>query len=382
MANSRIKNLSINSSFVLFGVLLFLIGFEIFLRFVVPHTPHSTYLRADRETGRSLRPNCEVPFVSLEYDTTIRINSLGMRGPEPMPGEGTPVLGLGDSHAFGQGVEYEETYLSVLKQLLARQDYPLSVYNAAIPATSTDTALLLLRKHAPSLHPRLVLLGYTIGNDTLGNGQVQLKHSEGGLVQIRPTPITHKRSLPVQWGLKLIPRTTLFTGQVIKGSPFFLSLKKKLGWGRLPRELKQFITPALPFWERAWKQTDWLLEKLDEEVRGFGAELTVVAIPTIYQVEREKFAPLFKEYGDGFDLDLPNRKLKAICQKHEIPFLDLMPGMRERWLASEEEFFYPRDHHMNVQGHAFTAELLHSFVDGHGFLPPHSQPIKPEITSP
>ncbi len=94
--------------------------------------PHLNLYVADPEVGLRLRPNAAqaVQFGGAAV-TSVRTNSQGYRGGEwPPPGDVATgeVLVLGDSQAFGLGVEETET----LAALLARERGG-SVLNAGVP---------------------------------------------------------------------------------------------------------------------------------------------------------------------------------------------------------------------------------------------------------
>lgn len=107
----------------------------------------------------------------VEYETEIRINSLGLRGPEieaKAPGE-YRVLVLGDSVAAGFEVPYRETLVAQLERHLHRGlDVPVRVINAAVRGYGTDQELLYYTKQGRKLQADLVLLIYS-GNDLNDN---------------------------------------------------------------------------------------------------------------------------------------------------------------------------------------------------------------------
>ncbi len=144
--------------------------------------------RRDPAGNLLLRPDIERRHVTRLWDVTIRINSEGWRDHEPLPGDTSPVvLGLGDSMAFGWGVELGDTYLSLVEERLRRQQ-PLRLLKAGVPGTGTSDQLRLLQQIWPRYQPRAVLLSFFVGNDFV---DVQLGGAaqydvEGGLLAHRP----------------------------------------------------------------------------------------------------------------------------------------------------------------------------------------------------
>ena len=130
--------------------------------------PDSFYV-ADAMAGWSYRPGATWEFIGprpypITYRSYVRINSLGLRGPEPapVPAGGARVLALGDSWTSGHEVEENETFSAVATGLLSsRIGVPVQVINAGVRGYGTDQALLFYRERLRQLHPNVVLYYYT-----------------------------------------------------------------------------------------------------------------------------------------------------------------------------------------------------------------------------
>jgi lysophospholipase L1-like esterase len=91
----------------------------------------------------------------------VAVNALGMRGPEraaAKPPGTARILLLGDSFAFGWGVEEGEAFGAWLERLLTARVGPIEVWSAAVPGWSTDQHYLYLQTRGLALDPDLVLL--------------------------------------------------------------------------------------------------------------------------------------------------------------------------------------------------------------------------------
>lgn len=84
-----------------------------------------------------LKPDLDVVFQGVP----VRTNSYGMRGPERAPAKRPGVFRialLGDSYAFGWGVEEEQTFAVQLERLLSNERAaPVEVLNFGVPGYST-----------------------------------------------------------------------------------------------------------------------------------------------------------------------------------------------------------------------------------------------------
>lgn len=122
-------------------------------------------LHPDERVVYELRPGVRGSFVGRE----LAINSLGMRDVEraydKAPGT-FRIVGLGDSHAFGWGVDRDETFLAVLERLLDAR-FPSrrhEVWNLAVPGYNTVQEVQSFALRADRLAPDLVIINY-VDND-------------------------------------------------------------------------------------------------------------------------------------------------------------------------------------------------------------------------
>lgn len=127
------------------------------------------FWRYDERLGWSLEPGARGSYVGprpfpIEFDTTVEINSFGVRGPEfgpRQPGE-LRVLVLGDSVVAGLEVEQPETFVARLEQeLRGRLARPLAVVNAGVRGYGTDQSLLWYRERGVALAPDVVVLVFS-----------------------------------------------------------------------------------------------------------------------------------------------------------------------------------------------------------------------------
>jgi hypothetical protein len=122
------------------------------------------FWRHDDLLGWSLEPNARGRYTGprpfpIEFDSTIEINSLGLRGPEigaREPGE-LRILLLGDSFVAGFEVEQPETFAALLETRLARRlGAPVRVINGAVRGYGTDQSYLWFRERGRALGADLV----------------------------------------------------------------------------------------------------------------------------------------------------------------------------------------------------------------------------------
>ena len=162
------------------GLVLFL--FEIGLRIAGYQPIYEIYSKPwifwqhDELLGWSHEPGARGRYVGprpwpVEFEATVEINSLGLRGPEIPPREPDElrVLFLGDSMVAAFEVEYDESFVALLQQRLAtRLQTPVRTINAGVRGYGTDQSYLYFRERGRILDPDLVVF-YHSGNDLVDN---------------------------------------------------------------------------------------------------------------------------------------------------------------------------------------------------------------------
>lgn len=94
--------------------------------------------RYSPEFGYTLKPG-QFVFTEREFSNTYSINSKGVRDSEASL-TGPEIVVLGDSFAFGWGVDHEETFAALVEERTG-----LRVLNTAIPSFGTAREMVMLR---------------------------------------------------------------------------------------------------------------------------------------------------------------------------------------------------------------------------------------------
>jgi len=171
-----------------------LLGAELFLRLFDPigisyYAEIARYAN-DRVPGPELFYHQPRSTTRRYQDVEVRYNEAGLRDDPIAPkadGEWR-VLVLGDSVAFGWGVQQEQIFSAVLQRLLAAElQRPVRVINTGVCSYNTVMQLAWLREHGFALQPDLILLSY-VTNDVVPAAQVW---SEAGGGSGQAPPFTH-----------------------------------------------------------------------------------------------------------------------------------------------------------------------------------------------
>jgi hypothetical protein len=370
------RNFAVSAGVILLSTLAGLAAAEFALRHglhAVPQLELDLY-RRDPHGNLLLRPGINRRHVTRLWDATIRINSEGWRDREPGPAETAPViLGLGDSMAFGWGVQVEESLLSLVEERI-RREHPARLIKAGVPGTGTGDQLRLLEMIGPRYQPRAVLLCFFVGNDFV---DVQLGGAaqydvEDGLLARRPLG-NESSSWLAQARSQMVRRSHLL--QLVRAVQLNWTRPhspQQASQGHPPRHwdewLREFALVHLKNYpERTQRAVDETLRYLD----GFQAlcqsravPLVLVAIPRSYQVypqEREELLTGLRLTEEDLDLDRPQRLLKGWAVERGVVAVDLLPAFRahQRDSPGVNLYYYP-DAHLNALGHRVAAETIYS----------------------
>ncbi len=123
--------------------------------------PHLNVYEPDAERGLRLAPGAEtkVRFGGSAV-THVRLDGAGYRGAAGRPWAEGGVLVVGDSQAFGLGVEADEAFAARLGEGLGAP-----VYNAGVPTYGPPEFARVIDELAPKLEPKTVVYVVNFAND-------------------------------------------------------------------------------------------------------------------------------------------------------------------------------------------------------------------------
>ena len=117
--------------------------------------------RSDASLSYALRPGWSGRHETADFRVAVRVNELGMRGADraqQKPAGAWRVLVLGDSYAFGWGVEETEAFPARLEARWQADGIPVEVLDAAVPGYAADQQWIVLRDRGFPLDPDLIVL--------------------------------------------------------------------------------------------------------------------------------------------------------------------------------------------------------------------------------
>jgi hypothetical protein len=385
------RGIAVRLALALGAVLVVALAWEAVLRVAAPQTiPLEGLMREDPAVGLRHVPGFRGRLRGGPYDVAIAISAQGYRDREyPPRGAAFRVLGLGDSFAFGYGVEEPEGYLARLEALAA--DRGVEVINAGHAAMGPDNEALLLEADGPRLRPDLVLLGVFVGNDVWNvlTGPHRAVVVDG-VLRSRPG-VLERWYRPVQGAvlgppLPGVPASDAFGPRPrwLRRTHLYRFLSRRYaalaagGRGAPTRPLTAVDDPAVllrdppPELDEGFEQACSWIGRMAAWCGAHRATLAVLLIPSAEQVEPERWAEARRRFAlrdEGFDLERPQRLLGECARRHGAPVIDVLPALRAAAARGGERMYFPGDPHWTPAAHAVAAHEVLARLRVQGRLP-------------
>lgn len=334
---------------VVCGVALPLLLFEGLLRLAGPILPgeYQTAILSAPSLAAATRvniPNRAGWKQTSEFRTHVRVNSLGLRGPEieASPAAGTfRVLVLGDSFTFGAQVDEDETFVTRLGHYLRRgaerRGWPageIETINAGVDGWSTRDELVWLRAEGLRLQPDLVILMFFAGNDP-GENFDQARAAERAGFAVGPVAPSVVSGVRQSLADHSVAYSLLETGVFLKASADGPVGDETPVAGQRAR---RSTDPARK--QRGWEISSDLVGEMNATLDGVGTPFLLVGIPTVEHV---------------LDSERPPTPISQIGAAVGVPTIDLLMPFRALGAGLRSDLYFVRDRHWTRVGHDVAA---------------------------
>ena len=325
-------------------------------------------LEASNLLPYQLRPNAVAPLIREEFNTTVRINSLGYRSDEfdkTKTERQFRVLAIGDSFTFGFGVENDETYSARLQARLraAHPGCDVEVINAGFASGQyPDTYYLYLREIGLALEPDLVIVGFFVGNDVdhdLAGENVWTEVNEDGLPDRISRPDVSfdgnnmaSKKVPLRYRYPVLRNSHLVQGLASLVSSAFSAMRPPIvfynQWMYRPNYEKR-TTERVEMVQRMFSEMQTL-------ARERGVRFLVAMIPTREQLLPDEYPFDDPPYSGNIDIDKPQRVFAEFFVDNGIDFIDLLPLFRAA--ERKDQLYFRVDSHLTPNGNDVTGRIL------------------------
>jgi hypothetical protein len=231
---------------------------------------------------------------------------------------------VGDSHAFGYGVDPERFF--------ARLVPGVRVKAVGVPGYNMVQELLLIRRLAPALRGKQVIWFVYPGNDLYDNLSPEMNGYRAPFVRREPDG---------RWTIVI---------RHLGREPWRASTGRR---GRFYLPTLAALHAPTPLAERAYAAAAALIEEGRDVCRRAGAELVVMTIPTPLVLSARGLARLAPHLPAATPPDpaFPDRTIGDACARLGLPFVALRTVLRR-------EHYKPDDDHWTEEGHRVVARVL------------------------
>ena len=332
-------------------------------------------------------------------------NSDGWRDHErsERPGPTPRIAVLGDSFIEAYSVNFEHAFTSKLEALADESGREVEVLNLGVGGYGTLQEYLVFTEVARRYEPRLVLVGFHLGNDVRNNDLAleSIFYTGRAKVASRPflTPDTDgdwtitpvdidetrrqydaERARRERWPLRDARRSVLLrlVGRVARRFPNAISPRAAVrdrdavavDRGDLSRYGVHFCEEP-PEIAAAWALTARILQRLRDDVRATGATLAVFTVPALEEVSPFAMRAVMARASDAAQICLERApgydRLAQVLRDLDIFTVDLLPDFREATRERGADLFR-REGHWGPAGHALAAERVWDAIDEGGLL--------------
>ena len=352
--NSRgiLINLSLIILSTLFGLFLSelalrLVGFDPL--YVSPE--RDRFWKYDPLLGWAHEPGQEGIFETPQFRTVVRINENGLRDGQhsyERQNDSERIVVLGDSFAWGYGVEESERFSQLLENSL-----DVEVINAGVSGYSTDQELLWYKSEGIKYETDLVIL-VIAGND-LGDNEQQLVST----IYYKPKFVLEEGQL-VLTGYP-VPKTSP-RGKLV----YSLSQRSALAFFLVQRYF-DFVS----LYGKAKGNSDHLGSPVSSgtaERKPFKLTVSLIdEIRNIAESRKAKFMIVTTDRWWNYPSEETYKDFVTALQGAGFLVLDVesMPGF------DPEEMLIPDDGHWNQAGHEFVAEKIKALIEIRQLLRQH-----------
>lgn len=275
----------------------------------------------------------------------LRINSLGLRGPEPTADRRW--LLLGDSFTMAIQVPEEATFASLLGEKSGVQ-----ALNAGVNGYSTWPAVRRYRVLRAAVDADTVVLTFFLGNDIADNAL------KGGMLH---PPLEAPRDPNIGLGPVrrfFLSHSVLLACLRVAERRHAVESGRDPAGARLSEELSLYSVGGAARLDTLMRSTSAALAEFRDEARAHGDRAVVAIAPPSFAVDPEMAARLLAQFRvTDPDIDAPRRALLAALDALGLPACDLTPPLAAA-VARGESPYFRFDGHWNAVGHRVVAETL------------------------
>jgi lysophospholipase L1-like esterase len=328
----------------------------------------------DPEVGWRCRADLDLRFVEPgTCDVRVRCNSRGLRDREhalAKPDRVRRIVVLGDSYAWGQGVENDQTFAAVLERALPG----VETINLGVAAYTSVQELVLFEEEGVRYAPDWTVLLFC-DNDLDSNFDDKdgrrpfVASADGEELRIANRPVPPAKMQPLTEWLHHHSRLVLEFDWCFGILREWRDEKRAAARGHAASSetahgemgfslLDRFLPPDARM-DRAWRTLGTLYARLRDDAAEHGSRLLVAYVPDPRLAIESTFHDLVDRAGvprERADWNRPAKRLAEVCAGIGVPCLDLAPTFRAA--PRPADLFLEGDPHWSAAGAELAARQV------------------------
>ena len=282
------------------------------------------------------------------------------------------VMVLGDSVAYGVGVQHEDAFPQQLDELLDMKYDNVVVFNEAVSGYTPYNELQQYKSREKSIPVSLAVVTFTM-NDVV-DPELHWNYTEDAITDNPPeaypnlqyhkehvVPLLEarrKKSLLAGTELGQRTETAISVTNVTEQEASYAVVDGRRWPTYVTGEDTISIEVLTDYDSPEWVWLRGMYDQLAEVVRSDGAELVIVIVPLAYQMD------------DGYPF-LPQNLFARYCRERSLLCLDLLPAFRKNGgdeLFQGQQLGYLDIWHLSDRGHILVADELRRFLEEHDLI--------------
>jgi lysophospholipase L1-like esterase len=330
----------------------------------------SSYYRRDDALDWVPNPNVSgVHDRSGSFATTFQTNSFGLRDreyPLEKPAGITRIVVVGDSFAWGFGVNNGEIFTDALEEMLPDTE----VLNLGVTAYGLRQEMLYFDRLGIRFDPDILIVALT-QNDIMrahewlperpGRQKPQALPATNAGDPDEGLVLTAKNYLQDNLRLYRLVRNVLMTNRTFVNLAVDLGIKDELaGYNDLDVNLTASLREYPERLTQAFEQLNIHLKQFHESTQASDIRMIVALVPARQSVDETALKQTLATssyWVDDFDLDKPYGMLAQFADANDIELIDAMPRFRIE-VQNDADLYIPYDMHFNPAGHVLYAEII------------------------
>ncbi len=322
----------------------------------------------DPRIGYRLAPGVSTRFTTAEFDTTITINSSGVRDREiggRLPGERRIVV-LGDSLVMAVQVPSEQTMTARLEARLA-VDSPRGttwrVINGGVQGYGPVEEYLFHRGVTSGFEPDVVVMALYVANDAI-EALASAARLDGGVQDAGPARAASPTEAFHTWRRRVIRSSLVLQVARLRATTLVDRLGRR---NNIDPPLRTYLPDAPPEIGRGLAVVRRAVEQVKALTDAQGARLVVLLLPARFQVDDEDYGRLqvlVADSGRVLERDRASLRFQQALADLGVPIMDALPPLRAA--RHRSRLYFESTAHFTAFGHQVLADALAQFLQREG----------------